>query len=109
MSTAPPPPPVPPPTPPPPVPPPPPAPTAQVTPERERAVRRHPVRGVLYGLLLGLGLALLAVGQRVVAFGEPLLIVIVLAGVVIGALWSTLGPARAPTSTTPPARTAPPG
>lgn len=57
-------------------------------------VRRHPIRGVLYGILLGLGLALFAVGQRLVAFGEPLLIVILLAGVLIGVLWSTLGPPR---------------
>jgi hypothetical protein len=58
----------------------------------------HPVRGVLWGLLLGLGLAGLLVSLKVVSLGLVTLIVLVLVGIV---LWSTFGPAR-PASGLPP-------
>ncbi len=56
--------------------------------------KRRPVRGVLYGIVLGLGLALLVVGQGWAALGTWPPFLVLIAGVVIGTLWSTFGPAK---------------
>lgn len=75
-------------------------------------LKRHPIRGALYGLLLGLSAAYFAFFQFglfgfdtltgvLVKFG-----IIALAGVVIGVVWAYLAPPRrgsAPTGTPPPA------
>lgn len=58
--------------------------------------KRKPVLGVLYGVVLGLGLMLVAIGQGWAALGTwpPFLILIV--GIILGTLWSTFGPAKGP-------------
>ena len=68
---------------------------------------RHPGRGALWGLLLGLGLALWAILAAIVTFGSWLpLILIVVAGIAIGVAWSWLAPPKgakdAPPAATPP-------
>ncbi|MGI9605131.1 MAG: hypothetical protein ACR2P0_03235 [Acidimicrobiales bacterium] len=57
---------------------------------------RHPIRGLLYGVLFGLGLMLIAVGQGFAALGTwpPLLILV--GGIAVGVLWSMYGPAKGP-------------
>ena len=73
----------------------------------EAATKKRPIRGLVYGLLLGLGLALIAVGQGLAALGTwpPFLLLII--GTVVGALWSMFGPAKSPkTDTTTPQREA---
>ena len=63
--------------------------------------KRHPIRGFLYGIPFGLGLAMIAVGQKWAALGTwpPVLLLVV--GIVVGTLWSTLGPAKAPKGPAP--------
>lgn len=61
----------------------------------------HPIRGVLWGLLFGIGLAGLLVSLKVVTLDLVMLIVLVLVGVVLGVLWSMFGPARQPRGTPP--------
>lgn len=63
--------------------------------------RRRPVRGLLWGLILGLGLALTAIGQGWTALGTWPPFLLVLIGMVIGVAWSTVGPARDGSSTGP--------
>lgn len=58
-------------------------------------VRKHPVRGGLWGLPLGLGLAIYAVLFRVIAFGDWLQFgLIVLGGVAIGIGWAYVAPPK---------------
>jgi hypothetical protein len=58
------------------------------------STQRHPVRGAIWGVILGLGLALIAIGQSWAALGTWPPFVILLAGTVIGIVWSTFGPAK---------------
>jgi hypothetical protein len=64
---------------------------------QEQLVKKtHPVRGILWGLMMGLGLSIVLVLTKVIPFAlVPMLIVLVL-GTAVGALWSIFGPARQP-------------
>lgn len=58
---------------------------------------RHPVRGAIWGLLLGLSVAIYLVLFRVVPFGDWLVLgLAVLAGVVAGVVWAYVAPPRRP-------------
>lgn len=67
----------------------------------EQVVKRHPVRGGIWGIPTGLGLALLAVNSQVVSLSITTLVVGALVGVVIGALWASFGPAKKPKGSAP--------
>ena len=62
----------------------------------EAATKRRPIRGFLYGIVFGLGLALIAIGQGWAALGTWPPFLIFVAGVIIGTLWSMFGPAKDP-------------
>ena len=63
----------------------------------EQVVRKHPIRGAIWGLLLGLGLAIYAILFAIIPFTDWVpLILVVLAGVVIGVAWAYLAPAKKP-------------
>jgi hypothetical protein len=65
-------------------------------------LRRHPIRGFLYGILFGLGLMFVAVGQGWAALGTwPALIVFVV-GVVLATAWGSFGPSKQPKGPPPP-------
>jgi len=72
--------------------------------------KRHPIRGFLYGIVFGLGLAMIAIGQKWVALGTWPPFIIFIVGIVIGTAWSTFGPAKAPKGASPtrPADPSPP-
>ena len=62
----------------------------------DTVTKRHPIRGFLYGVFFGLGLALIVVGQGMGALGTwPPLIVFVV-GVFAATLWGIAGPVKAP-------------
>ena len=63
--------------------------------------KRRPIRGVLYGIGLGLGLMMIVVGQGIAALGTWPPFLVLLAGIVIGTVWSTMGPAKAPKGPAP--------
>ncbi|MEO1055802.1 MAG: hypothetical protein AAFY28_02690 [Actinomycetota bacterium] len=73
------------------------------------AVDYHLVRGALWGLLLGVGVAVYLVLFAVVAFGDWLILGgAVLAGVIVGLVWARLAPPKRgdgppPTATSSPA------
>ncbi len=58
--------------------------------------RRHPVRGLLWGLLGGLGAALFLIGRAVIAFGTLAPVVVIVLFGILGVVWGWVGPARAP-------------
>lgn len=57
-------------------------------------MRRHPIRGAIWGLLVGLGVALILIGQAVIAMGTLSPPVVVLVGLLLGVAWGMLAPAR---------------
>lgn len=57
-------------------------------------VQRRPIRGVLYGIVFGLGLALVAVGQGWAALGTWPPFIIFALGLIAAVAWSTVGPAK---------------
>jgi hypothetical protein len=71
--------------------------------------KKHPIRGFLYGIPFGLGLAMIAIGQKWAALGTwpPFLIFVI--GVLASMAWGMFGPAKAPKGDAPmSATTAPP-
>jgi hypothetical protein len=63
--------------------------------------KRHPIRGFLYGIVFGLGLAMIAIGQKWAALGTWPPVIIFVVGIVIGTAWATFGPAKAPKGAPP--------
>ncbi len=73
----------------------------------QQVVRKHPIRGAIWGLLLGLGLAIYSILFAIIPWTDWVpLILVVLAGVVIGVAWAYLAPAKKPGP--PPAPSSPP-
>ena len=62
--------------------------------DQQLVKKTHPVRGILWGLMMGLGLSIVLVLTKVIPLDPvPMLIVLVL-GTVVGTLWSIFGPAK---------------
>ena len=59
-----------------------------------REVKKRPVRGGVWGLFLGLGLALLLIAYNVIALGTLTPYVVLVLGIVVGVLWGVYGPAK---------------
>lgn len=57
-------------------------------------IRRRPIRGAIFGLIAGLGLALVLIDRAVIALGTLAPIVCILIGAVLGLAWAWFGPAR---------------
>ena len=58
-------------------------------------VRYHPIRGAVYGLLFGFGLALLLMVFKVLALSVPVIVVLSIVFAVLGGLWGRFAPPRA--------------
>ena len=56
----------------------------------------HPIRGILWGLVMGIGAAALAILLRIIPFDLVWALIVLGAGILLGILWSTLGPAKKP-------------
>ena len=68
----------------------------------ESVVIRHPIRGLLWGLVFGIGLAFALVFSTIIVFAREPVAITISTGVLAGLLWSVLGPPR--TSKSPPPR-----
>lgn len=68
-----------------------------MTTQTEPSVKRHPIRGALWGLLMGIGIALILFNFSIIALGQivPWLIVIGVF-IVLGILWGMFAPAKKP-------------
>jgi hypothetical protein len=67
--------------------------------------KRHPIRGFLYGIPFGLGLAMIAVGQKWAALGTWPPFILVIDGILVSMAWGMFGPAKAPKGPDPSATT----
>jgi len=54
----------------------------------------HPIRGAIYGLLAGIGLAIYLIILKVINLGIVTPIIVIVASVVLGVLWGRFAPAR---------------
>ena len=57
-------------------------------------MKRHPIRGFLFGLLLGLGVALVLISLSVIPLGVATPWVAIAAGAIVGLLLGLGGPPR---------------
>ncbi len=57
-------------------------------------LQRHPVRGGLYGLLLGLGVAIYLVLFAITPFSLTTMAIIVVVGIALGAAWGAFAPPK---------------
>ncbi|MCP3936800.1 MAG: hypothetical protein GY708_15675 [Actinomycetia bacterium] len=62
----------------------------------ETTVKRHPIRGAIYGVVLGIGLALVAVGRKMITLDSIMPIVLIVVGIAVGVLWAMFAPAKQP-------------
>jgi hypothetical protein len=65
----------------------------------------HPVRGILWGIPFGLGLAVVLLVTKVIPLSPVWLIVVIMFGIVVGAAWGMFGPAKGPKGPPPVAAT----
>jgi hypothetical protein len=70
----------------------------------QSTVRYHPIRGAIYGLLFGLGLALVLMVFKVLALSVPMILILGVVFLVLGALWGRFAPPRAPKGSPPEVR-----
>ena len=61
----------------------------------------HPIRGVLWGVMFGLGLAGVLVVTKIIPLDLTQMIVVLALGIATGVLWSLFGPAKAPKGAAP--------
>ncbi|MGI9623168.1 MAG: hypothetical protein ACR2PK_10060, partial [Acidimicrobiales bacterium] len=64
-------------------------------------VNRHPIRGAMYGISTGIGVAMYLVLFSVTPFRWETIIVILVLGMILGALWGSLAPAKKPEGPAP--------
>ena len=62
----------------------------------ESVRRTKPIAGALWGIPLGLGLALLAINSKIISLALVPVIIVVVIGVALGVVWSMYGPAKGP-------------
>ncbi len=67
----------------------------------ETDLKRHPIRGGIWGIPTGLGLGLLAINSQVFSLSITTLAVFTVAGIAIGTLWASFGPAKKPKGAPP--------
>lgn len=77
--------------------------TATVVDETNRTVKRlHPVRGLFWGLVFGLGLAGVLIVTTTITVSVVGVIAVLAVGLVLGVLWGAFGPAKQPKGPPPP-------
>jgi hypothetical protein len=58
--------------------------------------KTHPIRGALWGLMLGIGLAFVLVFTKVIYLSLVPILIVILAAIVVGILWGQFAPAKPP-------------
>ena len=73
-----------------------------MTTQTQPKVKRHPIRGALWGLMMGIGVALILINFAVIAFGTIVPWIVIGVFVVLGVLWGLFAPAKKPKGEPPP-------
>jgi hypothetical protein len=60
------------------------------------STKTHPIRGALWGLVLGIGLAFVLVFTTVIYLSLVPMLIVIAAAVVVGVLWGQFAPAKPP-------------
>jgi hypothetical protein len=68
---------------------------------KQAVIRRHPIRGILWGIVMGIGLTVVLVVTKVIELDLTMMILVTAIAIVAGVLWSTLAPAKAPEGVPP--------
>jgi hypothetical protein len=63
--------------------------------------KAHPIRGILWGFMMGLGATVIAILLKIIPFDLVWAVIVLAGGIVVGILWSTLGPAKKPKGVPP--------
>jgi hypothetical protein len=63
--------------------------------------KSHPIRGIAWGFMMGLGAAVIAILLKIIPFDLVWALIVLAGGILIGILWSTLGPAKKPKGVPP--------
>ena len=69
--------------------------------DAETVTKKHPIRGALYGLSLGIGVAVYLIIFAIVEFSATTSIIAVVACVFFGILWGLFAPAKKPKGAPP--------
>jgi hypothetical protein len=72
-----------------------------VTMTAQPTLKRHPIRGFIWGIVTGLGVGLLLMVLSIVPLSVPMLIAYTGSVAVLGAVWGTFGPAKKPKNQAP--------
>jgi hypothetical protein len=67
----------------------------------------HPVRGVLWGIMFGLGLVIVLILTKIISLDLVQALIVFVIAVVVGTVWSLYGPAKAPKTPAPSAQALP--
>jgi predicted lipid-binding transport protein (Tim44 family) len=67
---------------------------ATKTVDQQLVKKTHPIRGILWGLMMGLGLSIVLVLTKVIPLELVPMLIVLLVGTVLGTLWSVFGPAK---------------
>jgi len=72
-----------------------------LTTSQEPVLHRHPIRGAIWGLVMGFGVILLLMVLRIVPVMIPTAIIYAVVGGVVGILWGVFGPPKRPKGRAP--------
>jgi len=67
----------------------------------DQNLKRHPIRGGIWGIPTGIGLGLLAVNSQIFSLSITTLVAFAVLGIVVGAVWASFGPAKKPKGAPP--------
>ncbi len=63
-------------------------------PGTSKEVNYHPIRGAMYGLILGIGLVLLLITFAVITIQFVMPVIVIILATVLGGVWGRFGPPR---------------
>jgi hypothetical protein len=67
---------------------------ATKTVDQQLVKKTHPIRGILWGLMMGLGLSIVLVLTKVIPLARAPMLIVLALGTVVGTVWSIFGPAK---------------
>jgi len=62
--------------------------------EIQTEIKRHPIRGFLWGTITGIGLALVLVVTKVITLSIPAIVITIIVVALLATLWGLVGPAK---------------